>query len=352
MGHDSSASSSASVTRRTLLGGALGGAAVVVVGAEPALAASEGPLGPSVPDRFGIRALNEREVEIFDEDFARVRALSIPAEFEISGAAEGNVDLEIRYDDRIVLLAGTALVSEGKGSTFVELGGRESLDGRAVSGLRVAAKGDAQLRVALPLTVRDLYPVENVGASQGLEVIATDSRGRRAAFASSGEEWTAVSAWGLELFPAWLDVVPDVSASNVRYRCPSHVRVRSVGPAPSPSGTVMRVEADARFVDALSPTVETAASAPAVGIAESEGRRVLGLALPALAPGEELLLALDVSISISAPRKVVTAVHRALVAVDAEAPVGTHSRPTGRTVVVDVTDSGSADVPLLAMGKI
>jgi hypothetical protein len=235
----------ADVSRRSVLVGLTAGATVVALapGASAHPSATEAP----APPPLGLVPVDVTPVRHLDAAFRAETHAEAPRVVELQGldATDGVLDGELTFDPR-VLAAGDTVVLSGGGQIWTA----PAVTGAAPDGTHTlrftVERPEGPARVAptvlmmLPLSVRALYPAEDLGTVAPATLVVGRTGDPAVARWQSATVTVPVEPWGAELAAAWC---------GCPYRYPSGLRVHSVGPGPVAAGTRLELVLDARMVE-------------------------------------------------------------------------------------------------------
>jgi hypothetical protein len=344
------------VGRRGVLAGGAGALGLLLLrkfGGSPAAAAAElAVVGVSVEQR--------RVVRTFDAGFGSVFETAVGAMVLLSCGeviAAGS-QIQVTYDARVFEVSSPMVMTAQRVVKAVAETNQTADTGQVAFRVDQRFGGDAgDVGVLVPLAVRRLYPGENIGrfAAPMLRVEMPDGRTVTAELAAPLVE-TPVAPWGVEVSGAWTDIPVREGKTAKSYRVPALVQVRSVGPGAVPAGASMTLNVDRAVVLGCvvvavtldgSP-VDPAGFAP-VSSQEGDAYRA-AVTIPAeIEAGSVLEMTFEIS---GAEGARLDGIVFARAVVEGVSTAERPERVTGRTMLIDVTNSGVVDSVGAAAGMV
>ncbi len=324
----------------------------------------------STPDQASsgaspIRVLSSISESVLDAALTSASSIELPGIVGFSWPAT--------WGRRALVTVGfdTALLSLGKYTQVVQDATRVELQPVAVSqvaragsasiSFQVAGRDrDVALTIALPLRTVAAYPNEGVGPVSPVTVTiadrdALDANSAQLIFAPSQPQ--AIKAWALELYGIWDEVDATVGGSTrvQHYRHPRAIEIVSVGPAPSPADTQLKLSVDSRALHSLKSSgslledrdlgtrpFSTSSRGDTIDVLVSIGR--------SLKVGESMTIEFDSQAHSVRPR--LNAVRNATATIIATDAGGALRRANPGSTLVSPTSSGTPAVVREALGNI
>lgn len=218
---------------------------------------------------------------------------------------------------------------------------------------------DTDVTVPLPLTVRDRYPDEAIDDPFPLSLTLTNGAGEIIASAAwapavlDGE----VTSWGAELSAGWVSatVVDGAKTKADKYRYPSTLTCVSVGPGEVPAGSQLTIEMDARVI-ASCVVAEGSAASWTDGAYTVESHIDVDVLRTIVTLNQSLVSGDTAHFSLTcveqATDPTIEGYVQAMAMLAGPTSEGLWQRPTNKYQSIDVTPSGSPQVPGVAEGTI
>lgn len=347
------------VSRRMLVAG--GGGVVLSELLQSVAASAVTEPGKSVP--VSVSHLVLHRLECFSEDFASAHSVDWAAVVELAAQASvaAGTRAVVEFDDRLfaagkaILFSGTTVRSVS--SSVTTANGRTQVS--FVIDHEFGAASSKAVGVGLPMTLRPLYPAENIGefAPATLSLTAPGSNAAEL-FDLLGPTATGpVAPFGVEISGAWASIEVHEKSKARSYRAPSLIRVASVGPHPAPDG-IVTITVDASLIDQVRIERVSLDGASldlgAVPVSESRvGTEIRvevspGIELPSGSVLEVFAQPIEKAENAAVPEGLVFARAEFITESGPDRP----RRRTGRETFIDVTDSGTAEQSDAAKGTI
>lgn len=343
------------IGRRGVLVGGVGLVSLALLGeitAGPATA-------ETLPSPIRAAPTQPRMINTFSADFGTVFSSSVGSVVQLScdHKVETGARCEVTYDARLYEVSTPMIITPRHVKSAEAQTTVEGNLGQATFAVDSAFGGeDGDLAVLVPLIPRELYPAENIGriATPVMRVVTTDGSATHVELGMSDEEAVAVP-WGVELSGSWVEIPVREGRAARTYRLPALVRLRSVGPGPIPAGTVVAVTLDRSVASGCVVTDVVLDNEPIANTGFTTSSSVDGdelrtrVRLPESIESGRILEMTLATTTASAPQLdgIVFARVYSQGVIAADRP----ERVTGRTTLIDVTNSGAADSVGAASGR-